>query len=78
MGVLQTAVLSLIQDVEASTLVVCAVGRTGNLRYRGYKMSSNYKNQSVNLFMQEWCESLLTVQTESFLIRNRNEVTGSK
>lgn len=78
MGVLQTAVLSLIQDVEASTLVVCAVGGTGNLRYRGYKMSNNYKIQSVNLFMQEWCESLLTVQTESFLIRNRNEVTGSK
>ncbi len=31
MGVLQAAVLSLIQDVEASALVVCTVGPTGNL-----------------------------------------------
>lgn len=32
-GVLQAAVLALIQDVEASALVVCAVGPTGNLIY---------------------------------------------
>ena len=32
-GVLQAAVLSLIQDVEASALVVCTVGPTGNLIY---------------------------------------------
>lgn len=30
-GVLQAAILSLIQDVEASALVVCTVGPTGNL-----------------------------------------------
>lgn len=31
-GVLQAAVLSLIQDVEASALVICAVGCTGDLK----------------------------------------------
>lgn len=33
-GVLQAAVLSLIQDIEAPALVVCTVGPTGNLIYR--------------------------------------------
>lgn len=32
-GVLQAAVLSLVQDVEASALVVRTVGPTGNLMY---------------------------------------------
>lgn len=30
-GVLQAAILSLIQDVQASALVVCTVGPAGNL-----------------------------------------------
>lgn len=45
-GVLHAAVLSLIQDVEASALVVCTVGPTGNLIYREtelqYESTANY------------------------------------
>lgn len=31
-GVLQAAIIPLIQDVEASALIICTVGSTGNLK----------------------------------------------
>lgn len=49
-AVLQAAVLVLIQDVETPALVVCAVGRTGNLKYaRKARLSATQKVQLVLL-----------------------------
>lgn len=42
-GVLKAAILSLIQDVEASALVVCTVGPTGNLMDRSLAVRINSK-----------------------------------
>lgn len=52
-GVLQAAVLPLIQDVEASALIVRTVGRAGNLIHRKELISTVIRGSSYLCLTQQ-------------------------